>query len=82
MTTVAEKVLILAEDHRVTQKNDYASYLANEVNRLEGIEADEILELIGALMEANVLTNVEGVELILGHHRETSEQSISESVVL
>jgi hypothetical protein len=77
MYTVAEKVQLLAEEHGISLRGDYASYLANEINRIEGIEADQTLELIGGLMEADILSNEDGVKLILQHHRETSEQAAS-----
>lgn len=45
MYTVAEQVQLLADEHGVSTRGDYASYLANQINRLEGIEADTTLEL-------------------------------------
>ncbi len=77
MYTVAEQVQLLAEEHKISIRGDYASYLANQVNRLEGIDADTTLELIGGLMEAGILSDEEGVKLTLRHHREMTEHGAS-----
>lgn len=73
MHTVSEKIQLLAEEHNISIRGDYASYLANQVNRIEGIESDYTLELIGGLMEAGILTDQQGVDFVLQHHREVSE---------
>jgi len=75
MYSVAEEVHLLAEKHGIITRGDCASYLANEVNRIEGIPSDATLELIGGLMESGTLTDEQGVALVLRHHREVSAQS-------
>jgi hypothetical protein len=75
MNTAAEEVQLLARQHKIVARGDYASYLAYEITRIEGVEVDETLELIGGLMEADVLSTQQGVDLVLRHHRETSTAS-------
>jgi hypothetical protein len=75
MYTVAEQVQLLAEEHSIALKDDHASRLANAINRLEGIEPDATLELIAALINADVITKNDGIELAMQHHDEKSDSA-------
>jgi hypothetical protein len=70
MTKTAQLVKDLAETRRVTLYTDKASFLADQINRIEGVEGDETLRLIGDLMRAKAISPREGGNLVLAHVRE------------
>lgn len=75
MVSVAQEVETLARQSGIILGQDYASWLADQVSRISGFEGDATLKLIGTLMEAGILTDEEGVDLVLRHHRETDWES-------
>jgi hypothetical protein len=70
MTKTAQLVKDLAETRRVTLYTDQASFLADQLNRIEGVEGDETLRLIADLMRAKAISSDEGGNLVLAHVRE------------
>lgn len=70
MTITAKLVKDLAETRRVTLYDDHASSLADQFNRIDGVEGDETLRLIADLMRAKAISSEEGGNLVLAHVRE------------
>jgi len=70
MTSAAEEVKSLAARYGIVPGADEAAFLARQVNRIEGVEGDEILELIAELVIRGRLTTEEGYRLGLAHSRE------------
>lgn len=76
MTKTAQLVKDLAETRRVTLHNDEASFLADQFNRIEGVEGDETLRLIADLMRAKAISPEEGGNLVLAHVRELASAAV------
>ena len=70
--TVTQKVKLLAQYHRVKASYGYAELLADDLNRIEGIEGDETLSMIADLMREGILSVDEANTLTLAHVREAS----------
>lgn len=76
MTKTAQLVKDLAETRRVNLYTDKASCLADQINRIEGVEGDETLRLIGDLMRAKAISPEEGGNLVLAHVREKAAAAV------
>jgi hypothetical protein len=76
MTKTAQLVKDLAETRRVTLQADEASFLADQFNRIEGVEGDETLRLIADLMRAKAISTEEGGDLVLAHVRELASSAV------
>jgi len=70
VTSVADEVKSLAGRYGIVPRTDEAAFLARHVNRIEGVEGDEVLELIAELVIRGRLTKEEGYRLGLAHSRE------------
>jgi hypothetical protein len=70
--TTAEKVVNLARYFTAKRSNDCAAQLDDAVNRIEGVDGDDILRLIADLMREGILTTDEANEFTLAHMREVS----------
>jgi len=70
MTKTAKLVRDLAETRKLALFDDSASFLADQFNRIEGVEGDETLKLIADLMRVKAISPVEGGNLVLAHVRE------------
>jgi hypothetical protein len=81
MTQTAKFVQDLAISHRVSPKSDKASFLANEFNKIEGVEGDETLELIADLMRVKAISSDEANKLTLAHVREKTAAAANEAGV-
>jgi hypothetical protein len=67
---IREFVERMAARHGVVAASDYASVLADQLNRIEGIEGDETLALIATMMREGILSDEEGTRLIIKHSDE------------
>lgn len=76
MTKTARLVKDLAETRRVTPSDDKASFLAEQFNRIEGVEGDETLNLIADLMRAKAISPDEANKLTLAHVRELASAEV------
>jgi len=67
--TTAEKVQNLARYFKFKPTAEYSDWLADAVNRIEGIEGDAILSLIADLLREGILTVDEANAFTLAHVR-------------
>lgn len=78
MASVTEIVKQMAEANNIAPPSDYPAFLAQQFNRIEGIEGDETLDLIIALVRGGVLSSTEGTALVIKHGEEI--EGLAESV--
>ncbi len=71
MTTVAEKIADLAAQHGIDEQRDQASWIVKYLSRYESISVDETIYLIDGLMRSGAISNLQAVDLIVAHYRET-----------
>lgn len=78
--TIADQVSELAAQHDVVvDKENYANWLADAVNKIEGIEGDETLDLIVELMKRDILDEETGCQMAIQHSREIRGVSLLSS---
>jgi hypothetical protein len=75
---VSEKIREFAQEHGIVPSDDYPSYLAREINRIEGVEGDETLDLIIEMARRNILSEDEALEFVLRHSDEIDALRIEE----
>lgn len=70
--TTAEKVENLARYYKIKPSADYCEWLADTLNKIDGIDGDDTLSLIATLIREVILTVDEANNFTLAHVRERS----------
>lgn len=73
--SIREQVQDLASQYGIAASDDHASSLADQFNRIEGVEGDETLALIATLMRAGVVTDEEGTALVIRYSDELDQST-------
>lgn len=71
--TTAEKVENIARYYKIKRSDGHAEQLADALNRLDGIEGDDTLNLIADLLRDGILKVDEADAFTLSHVREKSK---------